>query len=271
MHNLSKTSEKDLWVAYRAAKLGGGKIIENFMQNTQITKKEQGESVTLVDIASEEAIIKFIHAKYPADLIYSEENNSSFNPDHRTWIVDPLDGTSNFILGIPHIAISIALWSRNQIDLGVVYNPFLKLYFYAYKGEGAFGNKNPLKVSFTSELSQATIALIVSYKEKIKPRAIHTSTKLRATCFRLLDNWAPSLDWSMLAQGKIDALVSMGSGLYDMAAGILLVQESGGTITDFWGNPPNTYDSEFLLASNGQKKLHEKLLDLINCELITHT
>jgi myo-inositol-1(or 4)-monophosphatase len=119
-----------------------------------------------------------------------------------------------------------------------------------------------LQVSDKSEVKRAQVGHIVSFEEKLKPRALELVTTLRRSCRRMLDTWAPSIEWTLLAQGKIDALVSLGSGLYDRMAGMLIVQEAGGYITNLTGDPASSLKADYLLASN-HTGLHDDLLKLI--------
>lgn len=257
------TYESELRIALQAAKMGGQIVSDNFDRTLHVQRKQYSEIVTNVDYEAEEAILRHLQAKRPEFGILSEESQAITGAHDLTWVVDPLDGTSNFVLGIPHVAVSIALCDGTETLVGVVVNPMRSLCYTAERGQGAMANKETLHVSQIEILQEATIAHIVGYEEKRKPRAVGLFTDLRSRCYRLLDTWAPSLDWCLLAQGKIDALVSLGAGKFDRLAGALIVREAGGLITDPKGNLASDLDTSYLLASNGTE-LHADLLDIVS-------
>jgi myo-inositol-1(or 4)-monophosphatase len=220
------TYDAELQIALQAAKIGRQIICDNFDRTLHIQRKQYSELVTDVDPEAEEAILKHLQTECPNHGILSEEIGVISGKSDLIWVVDPLDGTSNFVLGIPHVAVSIALYNNktDNILVGVVVNAFRSLHYTAEQQKGAMLNGEPLQISQTAELAKATIGHIVSYEEKRKSRALNLFTDVRSRCYRLLDTWTPSLDWCMLAQGKIDALISLDAGKFDRLAGTLIVQ-----------------------------------------------
>jgi myo-inositol-1(or 4)-monophosphatase len=257
------SNSAELQIAVEAVNRGIPIIVDNFGRTVDIARKQYSEIVTNVDREVEDAVLEYLRAERPDYGLLSEETGAAPGKSDLFWVVDPLDGTSNFVLGIPHVAISIALCRKTEILVGVVANAFRPLQYTAEYRQGAMLNDKPLHVSQTNSLAKATIGHIVSYEEKRKRRALDLSAKVRSRCYRLLDTWAPSLDWCLLAQGKLDGLISLDAGKFDRLAGTLIVQETGGLITDFEGNPPTDLDNGYLLASNGTE-LHAELLEIVN-------
>lgn len=255
---------EELQIAIKAAEAGGEVIRNNFGRTLEIqTKHEWSEFVTNVDLESESVIVKHLQKACPGYDIISEESSTPIVESELCWFVDPLDGTSNLVLGIPHVSVSIALCDGVDVLVGVVFNPLRSLCYTVGSQDRAAVNGEPLSVSRTKSIDKATIAHIVSYEEKRKPRALELFTHLRSRCYRLLDTWSPSLDWCLLAEGKVDALISLGSSSLDQLAGSLLVRESGGLLTDLRGRKLSDLGDCYLLASNGTE-LHSELLKIVS-------
>lgn len=255
--------EKELQTAVKAARQAGELIEANFdLLTTITTKNEYKEVVTDLDFKSEDIILSTLKEAFPDFGIISEESPQDSQRREYTWIVDPLDGTANLTLGLPLVAVSIALQKNENAVLGVVYHPIRRHCYTGVLGAGSFMDERKLCVSSIDSMEQAQIGHIVSYEEKYLPRALGLVTTIRSQCRRLLDTWTPSMEWTLLAQGKIDALVSLGSGVYDRFAGALIVREAGGIITDFRGNSLANDNGDYIVASNNTA-LHPKILDLV--------
>ncbi len=252
-----------LQAAIQAAQQASELIRSNFDRSLTITtKKDYNELVTDLDIRSEQTILDSLANHFGDYSILSEEKGKIDRPSRRQWVIDPLDGTHNLTLGLPVLGVSIALVDDDEVVVGVISHVMQAHLYVGERGCGATVDNRPVHVSGLTDIAKAKVGHIVSFEEKLKPRALNLVTSLRTTCQRLLDTWAPSVEWSLLAHGKIDALVSLGSGPYDRLAGMLIVREAGGLITDFDGNPVNDYPTDYLLASNGTD-LHFKVLELI--------
>lgn len=256
--------EEELRVAMAATKLAGEFLEKEFDHVTTIkAKNEYKELVTDLDLKSEQIILSMLRASFPGYGIISEESPHSSEGKEYSWVVDPLDGTANLALGLPMIAVSVALQKMGETVLGVVYHPMRHRHYTGVLGGGSQLDGRAMQVSLTDAIGQAQIGHIVSYEEKYLPRALDLVTTLRGRCRRLLDTWAPSMEWTLLAQGKIDALVSLGSGVYDRLAGELIAKEAGGIVTDFQGAPVAASGSTYILASNNTL-LHQAILDLVH-------
>lgn len=216
-----------------------------------VSRKGAVDLATDADRASEEAIVSAIRRTFPRHDILAEEGDyGRFDSIYR-WIVDPLDGTTNYVHGFPFFAVSIALEVDGEVILGVVYNPFHQELFYAEKGKGAFLNDVQMRVSQVSRLDEALLATGFPYDRK-GSRAnnydhfLHFQQEAQA-CRRV---GAASLDLMYTAIGRLDGYWEMKLNPWDVAAGALAVEEAGGRVTDFEGRAFDAYGKE-ILTSNG--------------------
>jgi myo-inositol-1(or 4)-monophosphatase len=207
--------------------------------------------VTEVDYLSEALIIERIHHAFPGHDIMAEESLETANGSAFRWIIDPLDGTTNYAHGLPIFCVSIALEVEGMIRLGAVCNPMLDELFVAEKGEGAFLNGRRLAVSQTAELSRGLLATGFPYDIRedrnnnmnyFKAMAIHAQAIRRTG--------SAALDMAYVAAGRFDGFWEVKLMPWDIAAGWLLITEAGGKVTDFQ-NDPYQLHSPHILASNG--------------------
>ena len=218
--------------------------------------------VTDVDVNAEKKIKSVIKSNYAGHSIYGEESGVEKKDSEFMWVIDPLDGTTNYTMANPFFNTSIALVKNDEIIIGVVYNPIMDELFYAEKGQGAFLNGKQIKVNEKTELSKSVIAFCHGSKEEEHIRRateIYSRMKLKANHTRQLG--AAALELSYVACGRISAFYMSNMNSYDVAAGSLLVKEAGGTVTDFEG-VPFSIKSQDILASNG--KMHEDVLMVIS-------
>lgn len=243
--------------------LEAGEILKRkFGKVRRINFKGEINIVTEADCISQEYIKKSIKEKYPDHSILSEEDLEIKSSAPFRWIVDPLDGTTNFAHGLPIFAVSIAVEYEEEIFTGVVYNPISKELFWAERGEGAFLGKRRIKVSETNSLSKALLATGFPYdiREDSNNNLNHFSNfALRAQAIRRLG--AAALDLCYVACGRFDGFWELKLFPWDVAAGILIVEEAGGKITDFKGFPTDIYSKE-IVASNG--KIHNEMIKVLN-------
>lgn len=248
----------------KAAKSGGHILKKYFGQELEArVKLLVSDVVTKADLESESIILKILSDNFPNYNILSEESGQISRKSDRTFIVDPLDGSHNFTLGIPYFSISIALLIKNEIKIGIVYDPILNRTYFAKKRGGSFLDRQRLRVSKESELKNSNIAFTCDYvnawdavRDKIMTAIIKKKIK------RYLENWSPALDLCLLASGKIDALIVNKNELYDYAAGKLIVKEAGALITDFGGQRETDERNNTFLASNGTK-IHNQILEIL--------
>jgi myo-inositol-1(or 4)-monophosphatase len=234
-----------------------GKILEDrFETAIAHEQKEDMTFVTAADRDSEEVIIDILSLKYPDYNILGEESGHSDNKGEYSWVVDPLDGTANFMNAIPIFAVSIALVRGNEMVLGVIYNPITDSMFSAIKGKGAFCNGQEITVS-----NEVTKNVIVTFGKSSKKEDGAKVNRLFVAYqeygYRVRHLGSAALELAYLARGGTEGFVNYGTNLWDYAAGALLVLEAGGKITALDGGPWST-ENRYFVASN--EKIHDTLL-----------
>lgn len=252
-------------IAIQAARQSS-RIIFRFldqMDKVEISEKTQNDFVTQVDRLSEETIITQIKKSYPDHAIFAEESGymKGFNEDY-CWVIDPLDGTRNFMHGVPHFAISIAVMKKGAVELGLVYDPIRQELFTATRGQGAYLNSRRMRISANKKFEQTLIGTGFPYKNKEK---IHTYLKTFQTVFAnggdIRRAGSASLDLAYVASGRLDAFWESDLQIWDVAAGALMIKEAGGMVTDF-KNGENYLEGGTIVAGN--PKTHKELLQIIN-------
>ena len=241
----------------------GGKIVSSFYKkyNTFYLKnKNNRDLVSDVDILVENKIKDIIKKKFPSHQFEGEETGIKKTKSKFKWIIDPIDGTVNYIHGIPLFSISIALEYNGEIILGIINNPILNETFYASKGEGAFLNGESIKVSKRENLKDALFVATFSSEKTISRKKKYTLfgkiNDISRGCLRL---GSASLGLAYLASGKIDGLWGGRLKKWDVAAGIIILREAGGKITTT-KNKSYTFGSTFVATNN---LLHNKLSKLL--------
>ncbi|MBK9509533.1 MAG: inositol monophosphatase [Cytophagaceae bacterium] len=204
----------------------------------KIQYKDINNLVSYVDKEAEKLIVKQLLEILPEAGFITEENTiDKENKDRLNWIIDPLDGTSNFIHGLPHYSVSLALAQGNDVLLGVVYHIVKKDIYHAIKGGGAFKNQSPIKVTQSQSLSQCLFAIGFPYfKFDNMEKYIHILESLMQKTHGLRRFGSAALDLAYVAEGYYDGFFEYNLNSWDMAAGVLLVKEAGGVVTDFSGN-----------------------------------
>lgn len=212
------------------ARIGG-------VANSDIQTKGPSDYVTEVDKKCEELIIRTISRHFPDHLIIAEETADFALTEAPTWIVDPLDGTTNFIHGFPFVAVSVAFCVGRQVLQGWVFDPVRQELFAARKGEGAYLNDARMRIEPPSRLSEALIATGFPFRAK---HLLHPYLEVFKQIFTEVTGvrraGSAALDLAYVAAGRVDGFWEIGLKPWDVAAGSLLVEEAGGTVTDFWGS-----------------------------------
>ncbi len=255
----------DLTIALNAAEAGATTIasILSDGDGLQIRHKGLHDLVTRADTASESAIVAVLRAAFPDDQILGEEGVSdshdlrSTTHGPRTWIIDPIDGTTNFAHGVPFYAISIALWENHQPQVAVVHAPALGETFTAVSGEGAWLNGNPIRVSTIREPEMALLGTGFPYRDLglLEDYMLLFRRFMRETQ-GVRRPGSASLDLCYVAAGRYDGFFEYGLAPWDVAAGGLIVREAGGTVTD-WTSGENWLHGKRIIAANSS--IHEYL------------
>ncbi len=271
---------KAIRVAIDAAKAAGeilryywAHIYQGMDSSYQQRYKRDTSIQTTADLEAERIILKHIRDNFPGHSIDSEEQGyipSSTSP--YIWVVDPLDGTENFVQGIPYFSSSITLCKGNQLLLAVVYNPITGHLYRAEKGQGAqLDIEFPeyqhyhLHISQTEQLKRCRTFFNPDFDTKHNSDTNRIRNVLYGHCRRVLDSWSPALDWCLVASGKADSVVAIADRSIRPDAGILILQEAGGKVTDFQNHEFSNNNRGKLVGSNNV--LHKTLLELVNGNL----
>jgi myo-inositol-1(or 4)-monophosphatase len=251
--------EKELEVALEAARRAGGVLRDDFGVHPEIKYKGEVDLVTETDERAEEVIRGVLLGAYPPYGVLGEEGGETAGDENARWIVDPLDGTTNFAHGFPMFAVSIALEKTGEVVLGVVHDPIGEETFVAERGQGARLNGENISISDTEGLMRALVVTGFPYDRDEAPAAVDLFGRfsVRAQGMRWLGSAA--LDLCYVAAGRLDAYYERGIHAWDVAAAGLILEEAGGTITDYKGRPFETEGAE-MVASNGS--LHHALIEL---------
>ena len=254
----------ELDVAVEAARQAGELLRSRFSLPHQLKYKEPANLVTEMDLLAEKMIAKILLEAFPDHSILGEEQTGSSVDvaGKPRWIVDPLDGTTNYAHGYPLFAVSIALAMENEVVVGVVYNPVLDELFSAQKGLGAFLNGNSIQVSETSSLGESLLASGFPYDAWTNDRDNGDEWhRFLKQVISLRSDGVAALDLCNVAAGRIDGYWELDLEAWDMAAGALIVQEAGGRVSSVDGTPYSAFKKN-VVASNGL--LHDKMLEVIH-------
>lgn len=247
--------------AFKAAK----GLVRDFgeVEHLQVSRKGPGDFVSTADKKAEDILYKELKKGRPSYGFIMEEGGEIHGQDEYTWIIDPLDGTTNFLHGLPHFAISIGLQKEDELIAGVIYDPIKDELFYAEKGGGAFLNERRLRVSARSSLSESLLGTGI-------PFALHTQEVIKSfqnTLERVMPLVAgvrrfgsAALDLAYVAAGRFEGYWEKPVSPWDIAAGIVLIREAGGYVCDFKGGE-DFFDTKSILATN--QALHQPLKDLL--------
>ncbi|MGB6976335.1 MAG: inositol-1-monophosphatase [Gammaproteobacteria bacterium] len=225
-------------ISVRAARNASKIILQSMgrLESVNITQKQRNDFVTEVDKAAENEIISTIHKAYPNHAILAEESGMNAGDEEYLWIVDPLDGTTNYIHGFPHFCISIAFQYRGRLEHGVIYDPVRQELFVASRGEGAQLNDRRIRVSQNQKLENALITTGFPFKmpQQLKPY-LNTFNSLLSKTSDLRRTGSAALDLAYVAAARLDGYWELTLSPWDIAAGVLLVKEAGGMVSDFQG------------------------------------
>jgi len=231
-------------IAVRAARAAGNVITRGYENRSDLEIQSKGahDFVTKVDKEAELTIINKIQQSFPDHSFIGEEGGNIKGNSDFTWIIDPLDGTSNFITGIPHFAVSIALMFKGRLDQAVIFDPIRGELFTATKGSGAQLNGYRLRCTKAKDLSNTLLATAIPFRNKSNLEDdLAKFAKVFKDCGDIRRSGSAALDLAYVAAGRYDGYWEKGLKAWDMAAGALLVKESGGLVTDYAGNNDPLY------------------------------
>lgn len=250
-----------------AAQAGGAVLKKYFGESLETAQKTTASDFrTKADLESEDAILSMLEQDFPDYSIFSEERGHVDKHSAYTFIIDPLDGTNNFVLGLPNFSVSIGLLHGNDIVAGAITCPMIDNVYYAEKGSGSFCDGKKIQVNAESDITKATICHNCSYETHYSGEEAVTRGLNTKNAKRVMASWCPTFDFCMLASGRIEGIVNNNSELYDFAAGKLIAREAGALITDFHGNPEENDRNQRFIASNGTT-IHSHLAEVVRCLL----
>ena len=249
-------------VALKAVKEGSAILMKYFGKIKSIDYKGEINLVTEADQRSEEVILSIIKDSYPNHRILAEETGESGNSSSFKWIIDPLDGTTNYAHGYPCFCVSLAIEYEEEVIYGAVYDPVKDELFTAEKGKGAFINGKAIKTSSTKQLDQSLLCTGFPYdvRDDMDSNILNFRTFLMKAQAVRRDGSA-ALDLCHTAAGRFDGFWEQKLFPWDVAAGGLLVTEAGGKLTNFTGGIFSIYDKE-IVASNGL--IHDQMVEALN-------
>jgi myo-inositol-1(or 4)-monophosphatase len=248
-------------VAVAAAARAGDVLSALWGKTHHVEKKGTIDLVTEADLASEEAILQIIKTAFPNHTILAEERGVTLGTDQYEWIIDPLDGTTNYAHHLPEFAISIALAREGEMVFGLILSPVMGEFFCAARGQGAEFNGRPIHVSDTKSVAESLLVTGFPYDLPPVIRALMTRLErcvLAARGVRRLGSAA--MDLCYVACGRFDGFWEQNLAPWDTAAGMLIVQEAGGRVTDF-SDEPFGIEKKEILATNGH--IHKEMTTLL--------
>jgi len=245
--------------------LESGKIQrKHFQKRIEILHKGEINLVTNVDLACQERLIELINKEFPEDDVIAEEKANKFEGRNNRWIIDPLDGTTNYAHGYPFFCTSIAYEQKGTVTHGVVYNPVFDELFFVKKGAGAYLNGEKVKVSVVDGMRKALLSTGFPYDLATNKRNnIDHFLKFLFKAQAIRRDGSAALNLSYVACGRFDGFWELSLNSWDVAAGCLMVTEAGGTVTNLRGGEFSIYRDE-IVASNGI--IHEAMLDALEEE-----
>jgi myo-inositol-1(or 4)-monophosphatase len=261
MYSAMRENKEFKKIAVQAVLKAGEILKKNRGRIKKVDYKGKINIVTEIDLLSEKTILEIIKKSFPDHSLLTEESKEQKTESIYKWIIDPLDGTTNYAHDFPSYCISIALEKEGKIILGVVYNPLLDELFTAEMGKGAFLNKRRIQVSSTKSLSKSFLATGFPYdirESRVTNLDHFANFAVRSLAIRRAGSAA--LDLCYLAMGRFDGFWELKLSPWDTAAATLLVKESGGKVTDFEGGKYSIY-GKHLLATNG--KIHKQMIEVL--------
>ena len=259
-----KLSSANINVIVKACRKAAKVLIRDFgeIENLQVSLKGPGDFVTLSDKNVEKILIEELQKARPSYSILSEEIGEIKNDKEFKWIIDPIDGTSNFLHGIPHFGISVGLEHMEEIVCGIIYDPIKDEMFAAEKGNGSYMNNQRIRVSSRSKLKDCLIVTGGPKRnQKDRDLVLKEYDKFSSSVdVPVRKMGSASLDMAYVAAGRFDGMWQRNLNYWDIAAGIILIKEAGGFVTDFNGN--DTYiEKKTILATNS--RINKEMIEIL--------
>jgi myo-inositol-1(or 4)-monophosphatase len=246
----------------REAATSAGALLLKHVGKVSVREKGRADLVTEADFAAQQCIQEIVHAHFPEHGFLGEEEMEVPNAKESEyrWIIDPLDGTTNYVHQVPHCAVSIALARETELLVAAVYNPFTEEFFIAERGRGAFLNDRPIRTSDVATLSETLAS--VGFPTSTREDSLDLQAFLAALpkCQAIRRTGSTALNLAYVAAGRFDAMWCYSAKIWDYAAGILLVREAGGEVTSPIGGPISFEHPT--IAASANRTLHRHVLDI---------
>jgi myo-inositol-1(or 4)-monophosphatase len=250
------------YITAREAALEAGELVLRYhiSRDFQVSKKGPINLVTEADVAAEQIIVNRIREAFPNHQVLAEEQGAIEGDADFRWLIDPLDGTTNYAHGYPMFCVSIGLEVKGEVELGVIYNPVSRELFTARRGQGAYLNDVRIQVSEVETLVDSLLVTGFSYDRDEIQKNLRLFEKVMMEARAVRRDGSAAMDMCAVACGRFDGFWEISLQPWDVAAGKVIVEEAGGCVTAFDGSPCTVYDRE-LLASNG--RLHQALSEVL--------
>ena len=250
---------KELEIAKSVSREMGKIQLRNFRKNLKVIRKSTKDFVSNVDLECQNVSYELLKKEFEYEILSEEKKTQDEIGTELFWIIDPVDGTHNYISGLPNFGVSIALATKKEFLLGVIYLPYFDEMYYAVKSQGAFMNSEKIQVSKNNDLEKSMITFDNQFY--LNKKSFDVYKKIVDSCFTTRILGSAVYDFCLIASGKVDARIWNNTKVFDFAAGLAIVSEAGGKVTDFKGNQINL-DTRDILASNSF--VHQELLSTIN-------
>lgn len=245
----------------------GGQVIRNYFGQTLATegKSSAADFRTKADVESEQAILAVLNREFNGYNVFAEETGLHSNGSDYIWVIDPMDGTNNFTLGLPNFVVSIGLMKASQIIAGVVYHPILDHTYFASLGKGTYRETSSgvtrMAVSSEKKFTNATVTTIKDYLVPVSDEVSMAAGLHSMNVKRVLRTFVGAFDFCMLANGKVESVVMHGCPAYDWCAGKIICTEAGAVISDFEGQQDKDTNNKFVVSNCWE--VHEKVLSIL--------
>jgi len=246
------------------AAISAGEVIKaRFRGNFKVRSKGKSNLVTDVDLLAEHACLEILRTEFPDHLIVSEESHPGVSVEGYAWVIDPLDGTNNYVFGIPFFCVNIALVKDDDILLGVTYDPLTKEMFHAISDGGAYLNGRAIHVADKQSLEKGLVGFDIGYNVGKSEMTLELARMLRAKVHSLRVLGSASLGLAYVACGRFDVYFHPYLYPWDVASGLLLVSEAGGLVTDWSGQSAGIMGQEFIA---GNEAMHTQFAGFLNSD-----